>query len=249
MGERSNPREWRREAVTASVHLRYRGKVDRVEETQARGWALIEGVEDHPVLEIVQDGELLGIVEASLYRADLEHSGIRDGSYAFIFDAPDGVTLDPALLRAFFLGTAVALRPPQGAGGVEDAVTTQSALIRDAVLELKANTKSRLPALERLANQALSAMQESADNTNKALGRIERRVADLEYGVAGHTIQTFMERYLAEEDRLSSRKLNRLMLICVLILLAHLGLLVLLWLSNGSGGALALEIWTHGVSS
>lgn len=234
MAERSSASTSPPEAITTPAHLRYRGKLDRVEETQARGWALIDGCEDRPVLEFVQDGELLGTLEANQYRADLEQSGIRDGCLAFVFDAPEGVTLDPERLRVFFLGTAVALRPPLGAGGAEDAITTQTALIRDAVRELRAHSKSRLPALERLANQALSAMQESADNTNKTLGRIEQRVADLEYGVAGHTIQTFMERYLAAEDRLSSRKLDRLTLIGVLLLLAQLALLV-------------LAAWNHGL--
>ncbi|SDX73896.1 hypothetical protein SAMN05421644_11157 [Allochromatium warmingii] len=207
---------------TVPAHLRYRGKLDRVESHQVSGWALIEGVAERPVLEIIQDGELFGTVEANQYRADLEQAGIRDGHHAFTFTAPEGLELDPERVRAFFLGTAVALRPPLGAGGAQDAVTTQTNLIRDAVRELKAHSKSRLPALERLAHRALSTMQDSADNANKTLGRIEQRVADLEYGVAGHTIQTFMERYLAEQDRSSNHRLKHFTVIGVLLVLVQL---------------------------
>ncbi len=74
------------------------GFVDAVEPFQIRGWVQDKADPHRSVtVEILVHGKSIGRVDASLYRKDLEQSGIGSGDHAFIFNFDK--RLEPADLR------------------------------------------------------------------------------------------------------------------------------------------------------
>lgn len=74
------------------------GFVDAVEPFQIRGWVHDKADPHRSVtVEILVHAEIIGRVDASLYRKDLEQSGIGSGDHAFIFNFDK--RLEPADLR------------------------------------------------------------------------------------------------------------------------------------------------------
>jgi O-antigen biosynthesis protein len=74
----------------ATVHIfAIRGQIEQVTDGVLQGWAVKNSNQDDPVaLDIYIDGSLVGTVEASNFRPELQEVGLRDGYCAFYYKIP-----------------------------------------------------------------------------------------------------------------------------------------------------------------
>lgn len=117
----------------------YRGRVDRMDSGVIEGWALVGDGATPAELEVILDGELLGVAVADNPRKDLIEKGIGTGRHGFRFLLPEGVTLESASAAPvlMFRNTGVPLRVPIGQKGRRsDPVMARLDSVLAAVLAL-----------------------------------------------------------------------------------------------------------------
>jgi tRNA (mo5U34)-methyltransferase len=85
------------------------GCIDIMTGSLIAGWAWdADHPDNHVIVEILVDGQLLAQVPAREYREDLKRAVIGDGSHAFRYNFPSDV--DPNCVSAIIAGTGVCLR-------------------------------------------------------------------------------------------------------------------------------------------
>ncbi|MGO9991033.1 MAG: glycosyltransferase [Steroidobacteraceae bacterium] len=109
----------------------WRGKLDVVTREWISGWAYDEDAPDRPVrLRIVDNRSPLAEVAADAYREDLHIAGIGDGSHAFAFAVPSG--LSPERRHLIEVIRADDGRHLPGSPWVLEAALASAVVLRDA---------------------------------------------------------------------------------------------------------------------
>lgn len=88
--------------ITAPDRTEFRGHLDEVDVVGVRGWAQDPKCPTERVtVEILIDGNVIGMAVADQYRADLEKDGIGDGNHGFAWNFPPGqVPAGPHIVQA-----------------------------------------------------------------------------------------------------------------------------------------------------
>lgn len=77
------------------------GTVDGYSSGYIYGWARDEGMERSVSIAVCGSrGQLLGIVDANLYRRDLAEAGVGTGNYGFRFRIPPELTASESIITA-----------------------------------------------------------------------------------------------------------------------------------------------------
>lgn len=210
-----------------SPSIRRRGRVDRVEDGLATGWAFLEGAEDTPAeLEVLQDNAVIGRITADGYRKDLAEQGFREGYCAFQFKAPDGLTLDGPRLQIRFADDGTPLRSAVFHGGTGDPAAQRVVELEETLGGLRSTLATRLDRVERAVvaiyqlHQDPEEEQPRLTTISEALERVESFVA---VNFARHlqtTLDQTIREAVAEGTRRQQRWLKALAgMVAVLLLL------------------------------